>query len=383
MTTPLSMTSFTTTGTRKAVTVTNCERLDFIWGEFDTDETYPNDGEIFPIIPIPIEFELDYQLFQQAPFRGSMSRYYRPGTWFARMCALFNTVLIKRAVLEWVPRCGTGDRGNIIVSHLKDIFDVFQPFPTTTAGRIPRNFVQDGWNMNRLEALGTKSTSFPVWMNRRIELPLSGKSGFYNPKQTLADYYERNTSDNWTKYNQEVRSALPDGIWMAGVEGLSKIADDSTVTLDQLGHFRIHYIVVLSDPIISQDAQSINSGAVTVSAVSKNVMDMVHVLNLKRDSGGADIEVDRSLLDPIFSPFKRVVQIGDSLRISLDIQRSGSSQGVIFSQGVESLTFSGLDFNPIGEDGAFDVKESSCGSSAIIAKIAKGSNGSLSFYPTD
>jgi len=381
MTTPISMTSTSVTSIRKPMTISHSERLKYVQTNVSGDDS-PLSGDIFPICPLPVNVlaRESNGIAPATPSRKLLSNYYRPGDWLAGLMALFNICLIKRCMLEWVPRCGSADRGNIVVSHLRDVTDVHR---SGQANSHP-SWATSEWNISDLEATGRQSVSFPVWMNKRIELPLSRCQSFFNPDLYVGSVTDDDEFTLGFTPDQGARSALPDGLWMVGVEGLSRVTGTSSNLLSDYGHFKLTYVYDVSEPVVGKNFGADPATVATVSAVTRDVLSIRHTLVLSQDHECEEIKVDRSGVDPLYSPFKRGVFVGDTLRIGLDIPRAGSAQGVLLFQGCDSISFKGICRRPFSNEDAWEVSESPGEASAFFVRLAEGNTfGSVTYYPID
>jgi hypothetical protein len=300
-------------------------------------------GEIFPVFPVPIEPALRVTDLSDpaVPVVKSevLLNFYRPSKWTMNLMALFNIVRIKRAVLEWVPRCGASDRGNILVSHLRDVQDILGISDSFSGGDY--TITGGSWTLAALEATGSRSTSFPIWQHQRVELPISNKEDFYSPN---VDWGTVNTtgSANYTA-STGIRNAFTSGVWMVGVEGLSQVANASPSNLlSDYGHFRISYQYELSNPIsVGASAEIANTTSV-VSSILPDIMSMRHLLRIT-----ADQTIDRSALHPEVSPFKRATFLGNVCRVGLDIQRAGTDVCLLTIEGGGLISSTGISLVPI------------------------------------
>jgi hypothetical protein len=390
-TTALSQTSTTsTTSSRKPMRITQVERLEWVIGE--SAKTSPESGDVFPILPVPIDPEMTYTSFEgiSTPpvYSSTQSRagsFYRPASWTAQLMSLFNCIKIINAVVEWVPRCGASDRGNIIISHLKDVTDI-----TGATGFITPNlfdWASSRWNLSTLESTGSRSISFPVWKSSRFALPLSGHTDFYSPKLDLGTYSEEGQT---LAISTGARSAFSNGVWMVGVEGLSQVASSGTsYKLSDFGHFRISYTYELSEPISVGATTSIPNSkslasTVKVDSLSSNVLDTVHTINLERldDLKYNSISVNRESINPLFSPFKRITQVSNDIpvvRVPLDIMKSGSDLGILLLVGCELESFSGLNIRKLKGEDAYEIIEEDQRRSAIYVRMLAVGHATISF----
>jgi hypothetical protein len=356
--------------------ISHSERLEWI----DVGGSDAESGTVFPILPMPVAAVITDTV---AVDSLNLTKYFRPSSWTLGLLTLFNIVRIKRAVLEWVPRCGSSDRGNITVSHLRDITDI-----TGTTGNYSSSQVvwtSGRWSTSILEATGRQSTSFPIWMNKRFELPLSGLSSFFSPVLEVGT-----VTSNALTVATGARTSFPDGCWMVGVEGLSQVASATSSTkLGDYGHFKITYTYEVSEPIPPSASQtppspSLREKGVQVDAVCVNVLDRRHTLILSQESECSEIRVDRSSLDPLYSPFKRAVYVGDTLRVGLDLSRAGSDQGVLLFEGCDGISFKGISRRAFSNEDAWEVSESPGEASAFFVSLQEGHTfGSVTYYPLD
>jgi len=211
-------------------------------------------------------------------------------------------------------------------------------------------------------------------MSKKMELPLSGASNFYNQVVNPS--------------NTTARMQFGDGLWMVHSEGLARVADAATgLELADFGHFRLHYSYDLVEPMAvghDPEVDPSRGDVAVVSAITGNVLDKRHTLVLSQESECSEIKVDRSGVDPLYSPFKRAVYIGDTLRVGLDLSRAGSDQGVLMFQGCDGISFKGVSRRAFSNEDAWEVSESPGESSAFFVSLQEGSTfGSVTYYPID
>lgn len=354
--------------------VSQTERLEWL-GE---EPRGPDNYSIFVVTPYPVSVQRN-DVIQDSTTNvvntsvTDLRRYFRPSAWTANLLALFNLVRIKRATLEWVPRCGSADRGNIIVSHLRDPLDV-----TGNSGSLSDDWASGRWTIAQLESTGSRSYSFPVWKSMRIDLPVSGEQDFYSPTVDIGSY-----QDGSLTVNAALRTAFTSGLWMCGVEGLAQVAAQPTADLPKLldyGHFRISYNYECSEPISVGAVPSISPASVaSVTAVSGNVLNMIHKMEL-----GADGVVNRSALNPLYSPYKKVTNIDGAshYRVGLDLSKSGSDTAILLLEGCELLSMTGLSRLRVAEN-AWELSMESDARAAIFVKLRSEVVATLSLSPVD
>jgi hypothetical protein len=300
-------------------------------------------GSSFAILPVPTQLTCtDQNTTTGAPASFNFEGYYQPSSWCQTMVSLFNSIRVKRAELEWVPRCGTADRGNIIISHLKDVCDLVSD--TTKLGSGASSRIGGGWSPSEVESTGSKSVSFPVWMSKKFPLPLSGKEAFYSSQVPIANSVDGTTTGAVISDINSARLAYPDGCFLVCTEGLSQVASDaSPSTLSSYGHFRIHYGYDLMDPVPPKGnsnvpvASPLNKG-VEVVASTDDVMKKLHKVRVfPAGLEDGSYKVDRSLLDRSLSPYGRVSVTPKTLKMPLSLDNTGSDMAIIFFEGLTCL----------------------------------------------
>jgi len=215
-----------------------------------------------------------------------------------------------------------------------------------------------------------------------MNLPLNNSIESYYTDSVSVGSFDA-TKLRLTVDNGTLRTNFPYGVYLGIVEGLSKVADSvTTYPLSDFGHFRLHYSYELREPIPKEENRiSPAALAKATFSLSPDVLSLNHTILFSKNESG-ELVVDRSHLNPVLSPYGRVLETGKDLLIPIHLDRSGSNKAIVITEG-SNVTHSGFTVIPMTDVGISIFEQSSNTAYLLLKNDISKEGAKITIRPVD